>query len=98
MTLLLLEPTVESWPDSRGCPVDIQVPANRYAMLDSLLVWAVAIVVLSILAARAARAMNRRAAPGWLFGLLVAFVSPIGLLVWAIASTVMPVAPRVGSR
>ena len=72
--------------------------ANRYLMLDSLLVWAVVVVVLSLLAARATRDMNRRGTPGWLFGLLVAFVPPLGLLVWAIGSTVMPVVPHAGRR
>lgn len=67
-------------------------------MLDSLLVWAVVVVVLSLLAARATRDMNRRGAPGWLFGLLVAFVPPVGLLVWAIGATVMPAVWQAGRR
>ena len=75
--------------------MDVQVSSNRYLMLDDLVGWGVVIVVLSFLAARATRDMNRRGAPGWLFGLLVAFLPPVGLVAWAIGSAVMPTSPRV---
>lgn len=70
--------------------MDIQVSENTFLMVDEILVTATVIVVLSLLAARATRDMNDRGATGWVFGLLVAFLPPLGLAVWAIAASMLP--------
>lgn len=52
--------------------------------------WQMSLIVLVIIAGPvllgvlAARDMNNRAQPGWLYGLL-AFTGPIGLIVWLVA-------------
>lgn len=69
--------------------MDVQIASDRYLMLDAILVSTVVVVVLSLLAARATRDMNRRGASGWVFGLLVATVPPIGLVAWAVGSTLL---------
>lgn len=53
---------------------------------------AVYVVVFALLAARATRDTNRRGLPGWLFGALVAFVPPVGLIAWGIVVTLVPIA------
>lgn len=68
------------------------MPPAPDAVLLTDTVWylLLAIPVLAILAAAATRSMNRRGATGWIFGLLVAFLPPVGLIIWAIATVLTP--------
>lgn len=59
--------------------------------VGSLLLVVAAITVLTILATQATRSMNRRGAPGGIFGLLVVVCLPLGLLAWAIGASMRPV-------
>lgn len=67
---------------------------NGVVILDMVLYVLIAIPILSVLAATATRSMNRRGATGWIFGLLVAFLPPVGLIVWALATALSAPPPR----
>lgn len=57
------------------------------ALSESLLIPALlaATLVQTTLALLAARDMDRRGQPGWIFGILVLFLPPAGVLVWVVA-------------
>jgi len=79
----------------RGTSMDVGIGEHHHLMVDQLIVAIIAIVVLSMLAARTTRDMNRRGAPGWIFGLLAAFLPPVGLVAWALGSLI---ADRAGDH
>lgn len=57
------------------------------ALSESLLIPALlaATLVQTTLALLAARDMDRRGQPGWIFGILVLLLLPVGVLVWVVA-------------
>jgi hypothetical protein len=63
--------------------VDINTAPNWFVLL-AFLAFAAAVFAWFWLAVRAARDIDGRGGPGWIVGILIIFMPPIGLLAWLI--------------